>query len=164
MAQHAARFKKFGGERFEILGTDDVGRGYVRVRTRIVTSSESIQLDYLMSQRGGGWRIVDRRTVVTDPERGLRANEYVVELDGQRRLVHFWYRSHRRTGLLGPVDIAVDHFLGRFRDDRADGALVRLSTPVGVDDEIPARSRLAGFAVALEAELTEHWPREVPAS
>jgi phospholipid transport system substrate-binding protein len=59
VAQHATRFKKFGGERFEMLGTDDVGRGYVRVRTQIVTSSERIQLDYLMSQRAGGWRIVD---------------------------------------------------------------------------------------------------------
>lgn len=59
VAQHATRFKKFGGERFEMLGTDDVGRGYVRVRTQIVTSSERIQLDYLLSQRAGGWRIVD---------------------------------------------------------------------------------------------------------
>jgi phospholipid transport system substrate-binding protein len=59
VAQHATRFKKFGGERFEVLGTDDVGRGYVRVRTQIVTGSERIQLDYLMGQRAGGWRIVD---------------------------------------------------------------------------------------------------------
>lgn len=60
VAQHARRFKKFGGERFEVTGTDDVSRGYVRVRTQIVTGSgERVQLDYLMSQRAGGWRIVD---------------------------------------------------------------------------------------------------------
>jgi phospholipid transport system substrate-binding protein len=60
IAQHASRFKKFGGERFEMLGTDDVGRGYVRVRTQIVTGSgERVQLDYLMSQRAGGWKVVD---------------------------------------------------------------------------------------------------------
>ena len=60
VAQHATRFKKFGGERFELLGTDDVGRGYVRVRTQIVTGNgERVQLDYLMSPRAGGWRIVD---------------------------------------------------------------------------------------------------------
>jgi phospholipid transport system substrate-binding protein len=59
VAQHATRFKKFGGERFEVLGTDDVGRGYVRVRTQIVTGSgERVQLDYLMGRRAG-WRIVD---------------------------------------------------------------------------------------------------------
>lgn len=60
VAQHATRFKKFDGERFEVIGTDDVGRGYVRVRTQIVTGSgERVQLDYLMSQRAGGWRVVD---------------------------------------------------------------------------------------------------------
>jgi phospholipid transport system substrate-binding protein len=59
VAQHATRFKKFGGERFEVTGTDDVGRGYVRVRTQIVTGSgERVQLDYLIGQRSG-WRIVD---------------------------------------------------------------------------------------------------------
>lgn len=59
VAQHATRFKKFDGERFEVIGTDDVGRGYVRVRTQIVTGNgERVQLDYLMSQRSG-WRIVD---------------------------------------------------------------------------------------------------------
>lgn len=60
VAQHARRFKKFDGERFEVVGTDDVGRGYVRVRTQIVTGGgERVQLDYLMSPRAGGWRIVD---------------------------------------------------------------------------------------------------------
>ena len=60
VAQHASRFKKFDGERFEVLGTDDVGRGYIRVRTQIVTGGgERVQLDYLLGQRTGGWRIVD---------------------------------------------------------------------------------------------------------
>jgi phospholipid transport system substrate-binding protein len=60
VAQHASRFKKFGGERFEVLGSDDVGRGYVRVRTHIVTGGgERVALDYLMSPRADGWRIVD---------------------------------------------------------------------------------------------------------
>jgi phospholipid transport system substrate-binding protein len=59
IAQHASRFKSFGGERFEQLGIDDVGRGYYRVRTQLVTGEgERIQLDYLMAQRGG-WRVVD---------------------------------------------------------------------------------------------------------
>ncbi len=60
IAQHAARFKAFGGERFEQLGTDDVGRGFVRVRTVLVTGGgERVPLDYLLGQRGGRWRIVD---------------------------------------------------------------------------------------------------------
>jgi phospholipid transport system substrate-binding protein len=60
ISQHASRFKSFGNERFEILGSDDVGRGYVRVRTELVTGDgEKIALDYLLGQRGNAWRIVD---------------------------------------------------------------------------------------------------------
>jgi phospholipid transport system substrate-binding protein len=60
VSQHASRFKNFGGERFEVLGTDDVGRGFIRVRTAIVTGGgERVPLDYLLGQRAGGWRIVD---------------------------------------------------------------------------------------------------------
>jgi EpsI family protein len=112
----------------------------------------------------GGWQIAEERTLLTDTRRGLKVNEYVVELRGERRLVHFWYRSSRRTGMLGWIDVSLDHFMGHVREDRADGALVRISTPLGADDVIPARSRLAGFAVTLEEQLADHWPREVPAS
>lgn len=60
VAQHASRFKKFGGESFELLGTDDVGRGYFQVRTNIVTGGgERVSLNYLMGKRDGGWKIVD---------------------------------------------------------------------------------------------------------
>jgi phospholipid transport system substrate-binding protein len=59
VAQHASRFKNFSGERFEVLGSDDVGRGFTRVRTQLVTPSQTVSLDYLLGQRGGGWRIVD---------------------------------------------------------------------------------------------------------
>ncbi len=60
IAQHASRFKSFGGEKFEALGVDNVGRGFHRVRTQLITGDgDKIQLDYLMAQRGGGWRVVD---------------------------------------------------------------------------------------------------------
>jgi phospholipid transport system substrate-binding protein len=59
VAQHASRFKNFSGERFEILGSEDVGRGFRRVRTQLVTGTQPVALDYLLGQRGGGWRIVD---------------------------------------------------------------------------------------------------------
>ncbi len=83
VAQHATRFKKFDGERFEMLGTDDVGRGYVRVRTEIVTSSERVQLDYLMSQRAGGWRIVDVFAKGTISEVATRRADFANVLQSQ---------------------------------------------------------------------------------
>jgi phospholipid transport system substrate-binding protein len=83
VAQHASRFKKFGGERFEMLGSDDVGRGYIRVRTQIVTSSERVQLDYLLSPRAGGWRIVDVFAKGTISEVATRRADFAPVLQSQ---------------------------------------------------------------------------------
>jgi EpsI family protein len=109
-----------------------------------------------------GWRIERRKTVTIDPARDLRATEYVAEKNGHRDLVQFWYRSHRRTGMLGALDMSLDHLFGRVHTGRADGALVRLSTPILGDDEVAARGRLMAFAAALDLQLAAHWPTETP--
>jgi phospholipid transport system substrate-binding protein len=83
VSQHASRFKKFDGERFEVLGSDDVGRGYVRVRTQIVTSSERVQLDYLMSPRAGSWRIVDVFAKGTISEVATRRADFAPVIQSQ---------------------------------------------------------------------------------
>jgi len=111
---------------------------------------------------GAGWGIESTRTVEAKPHSDLRANEYIVERDGERRLVHFWYRSHRRTGMLGGLDRNIDRLIGRLIDGRADGALVRLSTPIVRDDTIEARGRVMSFASLLDPLLGEHWPIELP--
>ncbi len=84
VSQHASRFKKFGGERFEVLGSDDVGRGYVRVRTQIVTGGgERVSLDYLLSPRGVGWRIVDVFAKGTISEVATRRADFAPVLKAQ---------------------------------------------------------------------------------
>jgi len=109
---------------------------------------------------GAGWGIESARTLRVDPDGDLRVNEYLVEQAGERRLVHFWYRSSRRTGMLGGWDQNVDRFLGRLTEGRADGALIRISTPLIGADEVSARGRLLGFASALDPLLAERWPTE----
>jgi EpsI family protein len=110
-----------------------------------------------------GWNIPARRELEIDPSLGLRANEYVVEREGEVRLVHFWYRSHRETGMLSLTGLTVDHLLGRFLGRRADGALVRISTPLeSLEALVAARSKLVGFGTALEPLLAERWPAEAP--
>jgi hypothetical protein len=89
-------------------------------------------------------------------------NEYLVEQQGVRHLVHFWFRSHRNAGMLGGFDQARDRLLGRLLDGRADGSLVRLSIPVEAGDEPNARSILLQFASAVNAQLGAHWPVESP--
>jgi EpsI family protein len=113
--------------------------------------------------RAHGWTIAAQRAVEIDPRLGLRANEYVVERDGRVHLVHFWYRSHRETGILSMLGLTVDHLFGRFLGRRADGALVRISTRLGSPEGlVAARGKLAGFGAALDALLADRWPTEAP--
>jgi len=109
---------------------------------------------------GAGWGITDAQVLDADPRSGLRVQEYRVEREGQTRLVHFWYRSHRRTGMVGGLDQNIDRMLGRLMDGRADGALIRVSTPITDGDEVAARGRLLAFGAALDPILAERWPTE----
>jgi EpsI family protein len=104
-----------------------------------------------------GWRIESERRLDAAP----RANEWVVSQDGQRQLVWFWYQSFRRTGMLGDLELSLDHLAGRLTAGRGDGSLVRLSTPLA-PDEPAARERLRHFAEALAPQLAERWPNEFP--
>jgi EpsI family protein len=108
-----------------------------------------------------GWEILQQGIVPVDSRDGRRANEILVEQDGKRRLVHFWYRSHRRSGMLGAFEQALDRLLGRLVEGRADGALVRLSTPLeaGIDIAM-ARTRLVSFGRTVEPIITARWPSE----
>ena len=110
-----------------------------------------------------GWRIETQRSVSIDPARGLRANEYVVSRESEQHVVYFWYRSHRATGMLGALDTSLDRIRGRFDGDRADGALVRISTPFLPGGEERARARLDAFARQLDPLFDQHWPVEFPA-
>jgi EpsI family protein len=111
---------------------------------------------------GAGWGIESSQTVKISSVADFRANEYLVEQGGERRLVHFWYRSHRRTGILGGLDQNIDRLLGRLLNNRADGALVRISTPIVGDDTTAARGRLLSFASLIDPLFDRHWPTESP--
>ena len=60
VANYAARFDGYGGERFEILGEEPGPRDAVLVQSRIVLpDDEPIQLNYLLRKFGDRWRIID---------------------------------------------------------------------------------------------------------
>lgn len=111
---------------------------------------------------GAGWGIAATRTLsIRGAGEPLRANEYLVERDGEQQLLVFWYRSYRATGILGGLDQNLDRLVGLMRDGRADGALVRISTLVLDGDVVGARSRLQAFASAIDPLLAAHWPVEL---
>lgn len=107
-----------------------------------------------------GWEIVEADEVVRAPGEGLRANEYLVELEGERRLVLFWFQSFRSRDLLSTMALRLDHVAGQLTAGRGDGALVRVSTPILGGDREAARARLLGFAAELQAPLDSAWPTE----
>lgn len=113
---------------------------------------------------GAGWAIEATRVLELKPGSDMRMNEYRVKRNGEQRLVHFWYRSHQRTGMLGGLDQNLDRALGRLQSGRADGALVRISTRLLPGEEPAARGRLLSFAALLDPQLSEHWPNEFPQS
>jgi EpsI family protein len=109
---------------------------------------------------GAGWGIESTRTLSAAGESQLRVNEFVVAREGERRLVHFWYRSHRRTGILGGWSQNLDRFAGRILDNRADGALIRISTELEGEEVVMARGRLMSFASRLDPLIADRWPTE----
>lgn len=61
IANYVSNFNNYSGQHFNVLPeTKSLANGDQVVQTRIVSSSgESHQLDYVMRQDGGAWRVVD---------------------------------------------------------------------------------------------------------
>ncbi len=158
----------------EILDADfNLQRAYVHPLGDLVW----LYVGYYGTERGGrpehtpwqcypsaGWEIVRRDVIEAVNLPGLpaiEANELLVEKSPDRRLVIFWYQSARSSGMLGGFDQTLDRFVSRIRLGRADGSLVRLSTPIARGEgEATARARLRSFAQEIAPLLESHWPRE----
>jgi EpsI family protein len=111
---------------------------------------------------GAGWDIASARVIDVGDGSGRQLNEYLVTRGEDRELVHFWYRSARRTGMVGGVDQNLDRILGRLGSGRADGALIRISTRLRDGGEPAARERLLALGHELDGQLAAHWPNEHP--
>jgi phospholipid transport system substrate-binding protein len=60
IANYAARFDGYGGERFEVLGEEPAPRDTVLVKTRLVRpQDEPVELNYVLKGSGDDWRIID---------------------------------------------------------------------------------------------------------
>lgn len=107
-----------------------------------------------------GWKVVQSMSVDLGGESGLAAREFLVEKNGERRLVHFWYRTEDKTGIQSTAALRWRHFWSRLAAGRGDGALVRLDTPIEYGDVDGARQKLVAMDRALESALAEVWPTE----
>jgi len=141
-----------------------------------------VYIGYYGSERGGvpehtpgvcypaqGWTVVASRGQNVGGRDGLDLREYVVESEGARRLVHFWYRTSQSSGITSILGLRMRQFLGRMTNEGTDGALIRLSIPLPdldrpydrelADGYNSARERLFALDLQVEAELDRVWPR-----
>jgi len=171
---------QLGGWRGESVPLEDTVERILRADfnlQRAYTSPDHAEpvwlyIGYYGTERGGrpehtphqcypsaGWRIESEQAREIDAAQ--RANEWVVAQNGQRHLVMFWYQSFRGSGMLDNLELSLDHLAGRLSEGRADGSLVRISTPLAPDHDA-ARARLVEFARTLAPPLADRWPIEFP--
>ena len=130
-----------------------------------------VYVGYYGTERGGvpehtpdvcypaqGWRIVRGEDIRIGGRDGLSAREFVVEKEGETRLVHFWYRTREATGITSTLALQLRQFWRRLASNRGDGALVRLSTDVLDGDLRGARGKLLAMDRAVDEALSGVWP------
>jgi phospholipid transport system substrate-binding protein len=89
-ATYASRFDGFAGEQFEVLQTADQPNGDKIVKTRIVQSDgTAVQLNYLMRNSGGAWKVIDVYLNGTISELASRRAEFgsILKSGGANALV-----------------------------------------------------------------------------
>jgi len=83
IANYAGNFDAYGGQTFEVVGTEPAANDTVMVRTLLHDpGKDDIELTYRMRTVGGSWRIVDVYLKGTVSELALRRSDYASVLDG----------------------------------------------------------------------------------
>lgn len=111
---------------------------------------------------GGGWRIesfTEHEVPDVLPDGGsIRVNRVEIALGDERQLVYYWFAQRGRL-LTNEYLVKWFIFWDGLRTNRADGALVRLSTYVGDKSGMSqADERLAAFMRAADPKLAYHLP------
>ena len=110
---------------------------------------------------GSGWAPVVNDTVVLSKSpqgKDLRINRYVIEKDGERALVLYWYQAGRRviaSEYWGKIYLVWD----AMRTGRRDGGIVRIMVPLsqGQSEESATKTGLT-FARTAYEQLSAYLP------
>jgi len=144
--------------------------------TDYMKGSESVNLyvGYHESQRNGaaphspracipgsGWSIdkVDRIKLQGNSKSDIfNSNRLVITKGSQKILVYYWFQQRGKV-FANEYKMKWDLFVDGLVEQRSDGALVRITTKVGIFDDIDnADRRLAEFAMSLRPVLSEYIP------
>jgi EpsI family protein len=158
-------------ETLDVLGVGDfVSRVYARSDVR---QPVSLFIGYFPTQRtgqtihspkhclpGAGWTFESSATVdLTDAAgKSHRVGEYLIANGDARDFVLYWYQAHGRSvanEYMAKIYMVAD----AIRMNRTDGALVRIITPIGPNEDVStARQRAEAFTTQLAPLL----PRFIP--
>jgi EpsI family protein len=100
---------------------------------------------------GAGWAFESSRYVNLNDANGRphRVGEYVITDGEDRQFVIYWYQAHGRS-IANEYIARIHMVIDAMRTKRTDGALVRVSTPIGPTERTPqARARAEAFTAQL---------------
>ena len=118
---------------------------------------------------GAGWQPVDRRRMLLDVDatqmktsqqgRRIEVNRVVIQKGEERQLALYWYQERGRV-IASEYASRLFLMLDAARYGRTDGALVRVTTPIGSDAEDGDRavSRLIEFVQSIFPKLNGYLP------
>src|ERR1043166_2723755 len=107
---------------------------------------------------GAGWVMKDPQivTITTSDGRTFEANRYIVENGIYRELMIYWYQGRGRTESSEYRD-KIDTVLDSITRHRSDGAIIRVMTSVGTDENA-AEKAAADVSARLSENLTPFVP------
>jgi EpsI family protein len=108
---------------------------------------------------GSGWEPVEASKLVIPLGAAappITVNRYLIQKEGNRQVVLYWYHSQGKD-VAGEVQAKVAMVWNAFLNNRTDGALIRISTPVqGSVSE--TTERLVRYVQAVHPILGEYLP------
>jgi EpsI family protein len=160
----------FSADTLQVLGPGDFME-----RTYAAPSQPAVDLflAYFPSQRSGdtihsprhclpgaGWQFAESSELQLKTPAGqpLTVNYYVIAKGDERQVVLYWYEAHGRV-VASEYGAKFYQMWDAMRLDRTDGALVRVITAVGRDENLDsARNRAVDFAERMLPLLSEYIP------
>jgi len=84
IATYAERFDGYGGEHFEVVEETQGPRDSVLVRNKLIkTDGDSVEINYLLREYDGRWRVVDVFLDAKYSEMALKRSEYTSVISNQ---------------------------------------------------------------------------------
>ncbi len=108
---------------------------------------------------GGGWRIVSNTEIMLDnTSLSAPVNRFVISQGENKQVVYYWFQQRGKT-IASEYAVKWHMLIDSIKDNRTDGALVRLTTLVGPTEDIEkADKRLLDFAKQITPLLKDHIP------